>query len=330
MVIIECPHCEEEIEMDDDAYGLFACPYCEGEYEWGEAPQKRSRTISKYKFKSNVQTSTRSSKNTSRQTKKTTISSEHTYSPLSFGKLVTSTILLFIVIIGLNSNSWYGYSYEDDDIEFETNFGLTYQENILTNDEATTGNWEQTDTFSSTTGMISSFETQAQLAELEKEWVMEYCSDSSNAWGETEEEFDARCDVMKIAADESIEWWSSWDSAGDILFFILIISAFILFTLVVMNCASLLNHLGWLDTNDSMMTNFRKTENLVGLITYSLILLGILMYWIFIPNLDDLWDINDTSAPSGLSSGLGLIWWSTLLLALICLTTTSIAATRKN
>ena len=330
MVVIECPHCEEEIEMDDDAYGLFACPYCEGEYEWGEAPQKRSRTISKYKYKSNVQTSTRSSKTTSRQTKKTTISSEHTYSPLSFGKLVTSTMLLFIVIIGLNSNSWYGYSYEDNDIEFETNFGLTYQENILTNDEATTGNWEQTDTFSSTTGTISSFETQAQLAELEKEWVMEYCSDSSNAWGETEEEFDARCDVMKIAADESIEWWSSWDSAGDILFFILIISAFILFTLVAMNCASLLNHLGWLDTNDSMMTNFRKTENLVGLITYSLILLGILMYWIFIPSLDDLWDINDTSAPSGLSSGLGLIWWSTLLLALICLTTTSIAATRKN
>ena len=106
-------------------------------------------------------------------------------------------MLLFIVIIGLNSNSWYGYSYEDNDIEFETNFGLTYQENILTNDEATT-----IDTFSSTTGMISSFETQAQLAELEKEWVMEYCSDSNNAWGETEEEFEARCDVMK----QSIEW----------------------------------------------------------------------------------------------------------------------------
>ena len=329
MVVIECPHCDEEIEMDDDAYGLFACPYCEGEYEWGEAPKKRSRTSSKYKFKSNVQTSTRSSKSTSRQ-KKSMISSEYMYSPLSFGKLVTSTVLLFIVIIGLNSNSWYGYSYEDGDIEFETNFGLTYQENILTNDEATTGNWDQTDTFSSTTGVISSFETQAELAELEKEWVIEYCSDSNNAWGETEEEFDARCDVMKIAADESIEWWNSWDSAGDILFFILIISAFILFTLVAMNCASLLNHLGWLDTNDSMMTNFRKAENLVGLITYSLILLGILMYWIFIPNLDDLWDINDTSAPSGLSSGLGLIWWSTLLLTLVCLTTTSIAATKKN
>ena len=330
MVVIECPHCDEEIEMDDDAYGLFACPYCEGEYEWGETPKKRSRTSSKYKSKSSVQTNTRSTRPTHTQSRKTKIPIEDVYSPLSFGKLVTSTILLFIVIIGLNSNSWYGYSYEDDDIEFETNFGLTYQENILTNDEAPIGNLDRTDTYSSTTGTITSFETQAQLAEFEKEWVVEYCSDSNNAWGETEEEFDARCDVMKIAADESIEWWSSWDSAGDILFFILIISAFILFTLVAMNCVSLLNHLGWLDTNDSMMANFRKTENMAGLITYSLILLGILMYWIFIPSLDDLWDINDTSAPTGLSSGLGLIWWSTLLFTLICLTTTSIAAARKN
>ena len=330
MVIIECPHCEEEIEMDDDAYGLFACPYCEGEYEWGEAPKKSSRTTSKYKFKSSVNKKNNPVSFTSRQSKKTTIPREHVYSPISFGKLATSTILLFVVIIGLNSNSWYGFSYEENDIEVEYNFGLTYQENILTDNEATTGYWDQTDTYTSTTGMISSFETQAQLAQLEKDWLIEYCSDSNNAWGETEEEFNSRCDVMKISADESIEWWNSWDSAGDILFVMLIISAFALFIFVAMNCVSLLNHLGWLDTNDSMMESIRKSENMVGLVTYSLILFGIMLYWIFIPSLDDFWDINDTSAPSSLSSGLGLIWWSALLLTIICLTTTSIAAARKN
>jgi len=36
MVQLECPHCEEEIELDDDAVGEFSCPYCEGEFEWGE------------------------------------------------------------------------------------------------------------------------------------------------------------------------------------------------------------------------------------------------------------------------------------------------------
>ena len=43
MVEILCPHCEEEIELDDDAYGEFSCPYCDGEFEWGEEPKSKSK-----------------------------------------------------------------------------------------------------------------------------------------------------------------------------------------------------------------------------------------------------------------------------------------------
>ena len=43
MVEILCPHCEEEIELDDDAFGEFECPYCEGEFEWGEKPKARAK-----------------------------------------------------------------------------------------------------------------------------------------------------------------------------------------------------------------------------------------------------------------------------------------------
>ena len=35
MVVIQCPHCEEEIVLDDDAIGEFECPHCENEFEWG-------------------------------------------------------------------------------------------------------------------------------------------------------------------------------------------------------------------------------------------------------------------------------------------------------
>ena len=28
------PHCEGEIELDDDASGEFACPLCDGEFKW--------------------------------------------------------------------------------------------------------------------------------------------------------------------------------------------------------------------------------------------------------------------------------------------------------
>ena len=35
VVVIQCPHCEEEIVLDDDAFGEFECPHCENEFEWG-------------------------------------------------------------------------------------------------------------------------------------------------------------------------------------------------------------------------------------------------------------------------------------------------------
>jgi hypothetical protein len=34
MVEILCPHCEGDIEVNDDASGVFECPLCNGEFEW--------------------------------------------------------------------------------------------------------------------------------------------------------------------------------------------------------------------------------------------------------------------------------------------------------
>ena len=43
MVDILCPHCEQEIAIDDDAYGDFECPYCGGEFEWNLPQQDLTR-----------------------------------------------------------------------------------------------------------------------------------------------------------------------------------------------------------------------------------------------------------------------------------------------
>lgn len=43
MVDILCPHCEGEIELDDDASGEFACPLCDGEFEWNVDEEDSSR-----------------------------------------------------------------------------------------------------------------------------------------------------------------------------------------------------------------------------------------------------------------------------------------------
>lgn len=35
MVLLQCPLCTNEVELDDKAVGLFSCPHCSGEFEWG-------------------------------------------------------------------------------------------------------------------------------------------------------------------------------------------------------------------------------------------------------------------------------------------------------
>ena len=44
MVEILCPHCEGEIELDDDASGEFECPLCDGEFEWN-IPEENTETM---------------------------------------------------------------------------------------------------------------------------------------------------------------------------------------------------------------------------------------------------------------------------------------------
>ena len=36
MVEIQCPHCEEDIELEDETSGLFDCPYCDNEFSFGD------------------------------------------------------------------------------------------------------------------------------------------------------------------------------------------------------------------------------------------------------------------------------------------------------
>ena len=39
MIEINCPHCNEDIELDDDDSGLFSCPYCNQEFLWEQESQ---------------------------------------------------------------------------------------------------------------------------------------------------------------------------------------------------------------------------------------------------------------------------------------------------
>jgi len=105
MVVIECPHCDEDIEMDDDAFGLFDCPYCDNEYEWGEEDNEITHR-------------------------------DFSYPSFGIEEIATaiySLILLIIVIVGFSSTSW--YSIEETlsifDLHSESGFGLSEVETSL-------------------------------------------------------------------------------------------------------------------------------------------------------------------------------------------------------
>lgn len=83
MVVIECPHCEEHIELDDDASGLFECPFCEGEFEWGEDEIKHASPVSNL--------------------------FESTYSKIITGHGAISFLAIILALISLNS-VWLGTS----------------------------------------------------------------------------------------------------------------------------------------------------------------------------------------------------------------------------
>ena len=34
MVVIQCPHCEMDVELENEVFGLFDCPYCNQEFEY--------------------------------------------------------------------------------------------------------------------------------------------------------------------------------------------------------------------------------------------------------------------------------------------------------
>ena len=332
MVVIECPHCSEEIEMDDDAYGLFECPYCSGEYEWGEAPKTTmKKKTSKYNFKSRdiIKERTRnigSSNTSNRQSKpRKEYTTNLQYGALNFTSLAINTALLFIVIIGLNSNSWYGFSYSNDgfdgegDGEIKANFGSSYVEYTITEDERPSY-WDEDLTYYYFGGSMISYESQLEQAKASLKSTEEMCED----WEENDQ-----CDTMITQAQESVDFWNSWDSAGSFLLGLLIFTLILLIVTLSSKILVLFNHNEWLFTNDEMMKVVNKIENIATLVTCSMLIIGLLMYWMFLPNIENWWDILDDTTPSGLSSGLGIIWWITLLTSVMLIISSTFETVAK-
>ena len=48
MVEIQCPNCDEDIELEDGDFGLFNCPHCDDEFSWDSDTKRRFHNIVKW------------------------------------------------------------------------------------------------------------------------------------------------------------------------------------------------------------------------------------------------------------------------------------------
>ena len=97
MVEILCPHCEGEIELDDDASGEFECPLCGGEFEWNISPEVKP---------------------SSGRTQAMEIVSH----PIQWFGLAFSVIMLIILILSLSATY---YTASDENGYLDVNFKLS-------------------------------------------------------------------------------------------------------------------------------------------------------------------------------------------------------------
>lgn len=44
MVEIQCPHCEGNVELEDNSFGVFDCPHCDGPFEYESSSSEGSDT----------------------------------------------------------------------------------------------------------------------------------------------------------------------------------------------------------------------------------------------------------------------------------------------
>ena len=50
MVVIQCPHCREDVELEDGVFGLFSCPYCDEEFDYESGTNSGLNTTMKVGF----------------------------------------------------------------------------------------------------------------------------------------------------------------------------------------------------------------------------------------------------------------------------------------
>ena len=273
MVEILCPHCDEEIELDDDASGEFACPYCEGEFEWNTEPEVGMSNDHQSDYNS----------------------TQTTISPLQWVGHGLSFFILIFLIICLTSGSYYSISIS------ETNQALGYEVVYM----------EMEYGMNSFSGM-SLFEGEETSTYSERITVLEeqynqYCADSSS-------------DEMCALLEGEIDYYESWNLAGNILVFFLILALLCSIVVIASRMVLHLEHLEKIELQELMYNASIYGKRFLPFIIAGLLFIGMALFMLISPGAgiyEDLLALGAGRDSTALESGFGFIVWSSLLLPII-------------
>ena len=143
----------------------------------------------------------------------------------------------------------------------------------------------------------------------------EYCEEWSG-WGdaEDEKEFQDRCEEDLEQLGETHDWFNSWDNGGTFIKLVMLISLFFCLLIFSIKTLLLLQYIGVIKSEKELITKITMYENILSAIMAMLVVLGLILYWLIIPDFNHLFRLDDNwEEPEDYSYGLGMIWWSLML-----------------
>ena len=341
MVVIECPHCSEDIEMEDDAFGLFECPYCENDYEWGEAPKSIKRksisSVSRTQLEKKSRTKSLESKTKPLQRKKQNNSQKNVdaleYGGIQVSALFATFVMLMLIFTGLNSDEWYtADSWEEYDAEYiegcelsegtgsglEWSFGTSAVLTKSVSDTRLDGCWSDEDTEEYQNVRYSGQNYGNMILEVSEqiESREEFCEEWSG-W-EDDEEFQERCEEDLEQLGATHDWYKGWDNGGTLIKIVMLISLFFCLLIFSIKTLLLLQYIGVIKSEKELITKITMYDNMLSAIMAMLVVIGLILYWLIIPDFNHLFRLDDNwEEPDDYSYGLGMIWWLTMIYSFI-------------
>ena len=334
MVVIECPHCSEDIEMDDDAHGLFDCPYCGNEYEWGEAPKKKLRKKKKPKTPERETKTLEKKKKSKPVERKKRFNHREENNILEYGGVQVSAlfatfVMLMLIFTGLNSDEWYTADwweeYDDDerdacDLSEGTGSGETWSfgtSAVLLEEVRDTrsgscwgddndGEEYERNTYDGQEYATILIQTTEYIEQKE-----DYCENVS-------EEFEDECADDLEQLGDLYDWYNSWDSAGTVIQVFMIISFIFCLFILSLKTYLLLQQIGIINSSPDLTQKISIYDNLLSSIMAGIVVMGLVVYWLVIPDFNHLFRLNDNwEEPDDYSYGLGMIWWFLMIYSFI-------------